>query len=136
LGPHLAESKFIRFSMRSSAGRQTEAQLNRLQLKFPAEIEFDSLVGHATAVVYGLGWGITTPMCLYPMQGIFDQLTVVPILRGSFGRRMTMIARQDIFGSAPRVVTNECRAILNEEVSPDLIGHLPWLEGTMRTGED
>lgn len=136
LGPHLADRPFIRFSLRSSAGRQTEVQLNRLQLKFPAHIEFDSVVGHATAVAWGLGWGITTPMCLMPNPGIFDQLEVRPITRGSFGRRMTLVARQDILGSAPRSVVDESRAILREEVFPQLVGHLPWLEGNLRTGED
>lgn len=135
LGPHLAESTLIRFSMRSSAGRQTEAQLGRLQLKFPSQIEFDSVVGHATAVAYGLGWGITTPLCLFQVPGIFEELTVQPIVRGRFGRRMTMVARQQVLGNAPRVLVDECRAILTEEVFPDLIAKLPWLEEHLHIGE-
>lgn len=136
LGPHLAESRLIRFSLRSSAGRQTEAQLNRLQLKFPSQIEFDSVVGHATAVAYGLGWGITTPLCLYQVPGIFEKLSVQPVARGKFGRRMTLVARQQILGSAPRKLADECRSILAEEVFPELIEELPWLEDTLRLGED
>jgi DNA-binding transcriptional LysR family regulator len=136
LGPHLADSTFIRFSLRSSAGRQTEAQLNRLQLKFPSQIEFDSVVGHAIAVSYGLGWGITTPLCLFQVPGIFEQLDVFPIVRGKFGRRMTLLARQQILGSAPRILVDECRAILTEEVFPELLAKLPWLEDSLRVGED
>lgn len=136
LGPHLAESTFIRFSLRSSAGRQTEAQLNRLQLKFPAQIEFDSVVGHATAVAFGLGWGITTPLCLFQVPGIFEQLQVHPIVRGKFGRRMTLLARQHTLGSAPRIIAEDCRAILSEEVFPELVAELPWLDGLMQVGED
>lgn len=136
LGPHLAESTLIRFSLRSSVGRQTEAQLRRLQLKFPSHIEFDSVVGHATAVSYGLGWGITTPLCLFQVPGIFSQLEVHPIVRGTFGRRMTLLARQQTLGSAPRIITEECRAILREDVFPALMTELPWLEGSLRVGED
>ncbi len=136
LGPHLADSTLIRFSLRSSVGRQTETQLGRLQLKFPSQIEFDSVVGHASAVAYGLGWGITTPLCLFQVPGIFDQLSVQPILRGKFGRRMTMVARKQILGAAPRTLVEECRAILAEEVIPDLVGKLPWLEGLIALGED
>jgi DNA-binding transcriptional LysR family regulator len=136
LGPHLAESTFVRFSLRSSVGRQTEAQLGRLQLKFSSQIEFDSVVGHATAVAYGLGWGITTPLCLFQAPGIFDELSVQPIVRGKFGRRMTMVARQQVLGTAPRIVVEECRAILAEEVFPDLVARLPWLEGQLQIGED
>jgi DNA-binding transcriptional LysR family regulator len=136
LGPHLAESTLIRFSLRSSVGRQTEAQLGRLQLSFPSQIEFDSVVGHASAVAYGLGWGITTPLCLFQVPGVFDQLSVQPIMRGKFGRRMTMVARKQILGSAPRTLVEECRLILTEEVFPDLVGKLPWLEDLLHIGED
>lgn len=136
LGPHLADSTFIRFSLRSSAGRQTETQLNRLQLRFPSQIEFDSVVGHATAVSYGLGWGITTPLCLFPVAGILDQLVVRPIVRGRFSRRMALVARNQILGSAPRTLVEECRAILREEVFPELIAKIPWLDGELRIGED
>jgi DNA-binding transcriptional LysR family regulator len=136
LGQHLADSPFIRFSLRSSMGRQTEAQLNRLQLKYPSNIEFDSIVGHATAVSYGLGWGITTPLCLFQVPWAFDQLSIHPITRGKFGRRMTLLARPQMLGSAPRVIVDECRAILEEEVFPQLLTHLPWLEGSFKVGED
>lgn len=136
LGQHLDESTLIRFSLRSSAGRQTEAQLNRLQLKFPSQIEFDSVVGHATAVAYGLGWGITTPLCLFQVPGIFSELNIRPIARGSFGRRMTLVARQQILGSAPRVMVNESRAILEEEVFPQIVRELPWLDGSLKVGTD
>jgi DNA-binding transcriptional LysR family regulator len=135
LGQHLAESTLIRFSMRSSAGRQTEAQLSRLQLKFQSQIEFDSVVGHATAVAYGLGWGITTPLCLFQIPGIFEQLSVQPIVRGRFGRRMTMVARKNVLGSAPRTLVEECRAILAEEIFPDLASKLPWLADHLQIGE-
>ena len=136
LGPHLADSTLIRFSLRSSAGRQTEAQLSRLQLKFPSQIEFDSVVGHAKAVSYGLGWGITTPLCLFQVPGIFEELTVQPIVRGKFGRRMTMVAREQILGSAPRTLVEECRLILKDEVFPDIVAKLPWLEELLTLGDD
>ena len=135
LGPHLADRRFIRFSLRSSAGRQTEAQLNRLQLKFSAEIEFDSVSGHAMAVADGLGWGITTPLCLFQVPGIFDALQVCPIARGSFGRRMTLISRADALGGTPAIVAAECRAILRDEVFPQLTAAVPWLDGTLTLGE-
>jgi DNA-binding transcriptional LysR family regulator len=136
LGPHLSESTLIRFSLRSSVGRQTEAQLSRLQLKFPSQIEFDSVVGHASAVAYGLGWGITTPLCLFQVPGIFEQISVQPIVRGKFGRRMTMVAREQVLGSAPRTLVEECRSILAEEVFPELADHLPWIADLMILGDD
>jgi DNA-binding transcriptional LysR family regulator len=136
LGPHLAESRFIRFSLRSSTGRQTEAQLSRMQLKFPSEIEFDSIVGHTTAVAYGLGWGITTPLCLFQVPEILDQISIRPITRGKFGRRMTMVVRENVLGAAPRLLVEECRAILAEEVFPSLTEKLGWLADSLVLGDD
>lgn len=136
LGPHLAASKLIRFSLRSSVGRKTEAQLNRLQLKFPEQIEFDSIIGHAQAVAFGDGWGITTPLCLFQIPGILEQLTVKPIQRGSFFRKMTLVAREGMLGTASRRVAQECRDILTEETLPELFAGLPWLEETMSVGTD
>lgn len=136
LGQHLADRTMIRFSLRSSAGRQTEAQIERLKLRFPAQIEFDSCTGHTTAVAFGLGWGISTPMCLFQTPELLDEITVMPITRGAYGRRMTLIARQGSLGAAPEVVTSECRAILNEEVFPKITEKLPWLATSLHAGDD
>jgi DNA-binding transcriptional LysR family regulator len=136
LGPHLAERTMIRFSLRSSAGRQTEAQIERLKLRFPAQVEFDACTGHTTAVAQGLGWGISTPMCLFQNPELMDEITVMPITRGAYSRRMTLIARQDSLGSTPELVTAECRAILREEVFPKITEKLPWLADALQTGTE
>ena len=136
LGPHLAASKLIRFSIRSSVGRITEAQLNRLQLKFPEEIEFDSVTGHAQAVASGEGWGITTPLCIFQTPGLLEELQVRPIRRGSFFRRMVLIARDGMLGDTARKVTQECRSILKEEVFPRICADHPWLAELMKVGDD
>lgn len=134
LGPHLAQRTMIRFSLRSSVGRQTEAQMERLRYKFPARIEFDSCTGHTSAVAMGLGWAISTPLCLFQTPALMDEVEIRPIGRGSFGRRMTLIARNGVLGSAPEAVTNECRAILSEEVVPEVIARCAWLSESMHVG--
>ena len=136
LGPQLIGSRLIRFSSRSSVGRMTEAQLGRLQLRFPEEIEFDSVTGHSQAVANGDGWGITTPLCLFQNPGVIERLEVRPIRRGSFKRRMTLVARDGMLGSAARTIAQHCRDILTGEVFPELFAHLPWLEEPMDTGEE
>lgn len=136
LGPHLAERTMIRFSLRSSAGRQTEAQMERLKLRFPAQIEFDSCTAHTTAVAEGLGWGISTPLCLFQTPELMDRLNVMPITRGQFGRRMTMIIRRGALGSAPQVITSACRGILKSEVFPQILAKVPWLEEHLQVGRD
>jgi hypothetical protein len=67
---------------------------------------------------------------------LLDEITVMPITRGAYGRRMTLIARQGSLGTAPEVVTSECRAILREEVFPKITEKLPWLAESLHTGDD
>ncbi|MFM2371277.1 MAG: LysR family transcriptional regulator [Novosphingobium sp.] len=134
LGQHLAERTMIRFSLRSSAGRQTEAQMERLRFKFPMQIEFDSCLAQTTAIANGLGWGISTPLCLFQTPHLLDDVIVRPIGRGAFNRRMTLIARDGALGTAPEIVTTECRSILADEVLPAVVERFPWLEGTCQTG--
>ena len=136
LGLHLRKKPFIRFSMRSSVGRKTEAQLARLQLKFPEQIEFDSVSGHSLAVANGDGWGITTPLCLLPTPDILKRLDVRPITRGSFFRRMVLVSREGMLGGVSREVAEECRKILSGEVFPTLFEEHAWLEEAMNVGDD
>lgn len=134
LGPHLANRTMIRFSLRSSAGRQTEAQMERLRYRFPPRVEFDSCAGHTAAVAMGLGWGISTPLCLFQNPNLIDAIEVRPIDRGAFGRRMTLIARAGMLGSAPEIFTKECRAVLSEEVIPEITEKIGWLSETLQVG--
>jgi DNA-binding transcriptional LysR family regulator len=136
LGQHLSAAPLIRFSLRSSLGRKTEAQINRLQLKFPEQIEFDSVLAHTRTVADGGGWGITTPMCLFQTPEILDKLIVKPISRGSFMRKMTLVARSGTLGAGVERVANECRNILSQDVLPEIIGRLPWLKEQMNVGDD
>ncbi|MFQ5562326.1 MAG: LysR family transcriptional regulator [Parvularculaceae bacterium] len=128
LGPHLKSMELVRFSLRSSAGRQTETQLNRLRLHFHETVEFDNSVGQVSAVVDGLGWGITTPLCLLQRPDLIEKLKIAPIKRGGFYRHITLIARENSLGAAAQKLADACRGILRDEVMPDLCRRIPWLE--------
>ena len=49
---------------------------------------------------------------------------------------MTMVARKQMLGTAPRTLVEECRSILAQEVIPDLVAELPWLDGLIALGDD
>ena len=128
LGPHLEQHDFLRYSMGSAVGRQTETQLNRLRLRFPHVVEFDNSSGLIEAVASGVGWGVTTPLCLLQRRDLFGMLKVAPIKRGGFYRHFSLIARESSLGSIPEAIASECRSILQTEVLPHLFDDVPWLE--------
>lgn len=119
---------FLRISMRSDMGLRIERQLNRLRLKFPEVAEFDRAPAHSLAVAKGLGWGITTPLCLLESPQIAEHLDVYPIKRGSFIRHFDLVSREDALGDIPQKIASETRRILSDHCLPTLYPQMPWLE--------
>ena len=127
---------FLRLSLRSAMGLRIESQLNRLRLKFPDVAEFDRAPGHTMAVAEGMGWGITTPLCLLEKPDLLDKVQVHPINRGAFSRHFDLLAREDSLGEVPEQVAVMARKILRVEIMPSLYTKIPWLESKMKWDED
>ena len=102
---------FLRISLRSAMGLRIERQLNRLRVKFPDVVEFDRAPAQATAVARGMGWGVTTPLCLLEKPDVLDGLKIMPITRGAFSRQFDLLAREDTLGEIPRELALEARRI-------------------------
>jgi len=119
---------FLRYSMRSALGLRIESQLNRLRLKFPSVIEFDNAPTHTMAVTEGVGWGITTPLCLLSRAELLDHVQIHPLTRGQFSRRFDLIAREDSLGEIPLKIADEARRLLQTECIPRIYDYAPWVE--------
>ena len=119
---------FIRCSLRSSIGRQTERQLDRMRLKFPMHSEFDTATGQLEMVRLGAGWTLSTPMCLLQEYEKLDRLKVAPIQRGNFSRKLTLIARSAEMGRTAERIALTSQDILKNELFPKLFAKLPWLK--------
>lgn len=128
---------FLRLSLRSAMGLRIERQLNRMRLKFPDVAEFDRAPTHSAAVAKGLGWGITTPLCLLEKPDIIESLQIMPINRGAFSRRFDLLAREGSLGDIPKELAAQSRDIIRDECVPVLYDQVPWLEGMFKwDGED
>lgn len=123
---------FLRFSYRSAFGLRIERQLNRLRLKFPEVVEFDRAPAHSMAVAQGMGWGVTTPLCLLEKPDMLDKLQIMPITRGAFSRHFDLIAREEFLGDLPVKMAEKSRDILRYKVMPELCERVPWLEEKFR----
>ncbi len=125
----------MRFSMRSAMGRRIETQFNRLRLSFPERAEFDSASGHVMAVANGLGWGITSPLCLLQRPSLIDQVKIVPITPGQFHREFVLVSREGSMGELPKRIARETQDILRSEYLPILYANFPWLEKLISWGD-
>ncbi|MGB0907700.1 MAG: LysR family transcriptional regulator [Maricaulaceae bacterium] len=119
---------FLRYSLRSAMGLRIESQLNRLRLKFPDIVEFDGAPSHTMAVAEGVGWGITTPLCLLQKAELLDHVQVHPMTRGQFSRHFDLLTRENSLGKMPITIADEARRLLQTECMPVLYEKVPWIE--------
>jgi len=122
------ELPFLRYSLRSAMGLRIESQLNRLRLKFPDVAEFDGAPSHIMAVAEGMGWGITTPLCLLSRVELLDQVDVYPLTRGQFSRHFDLICRENSLGEMHLKIADEARRLLQTECMSVLYDKIPWVE--------
>lgn len=132
----LAAMPFVRYSLRSAIGRQIEGQLNRLKLNVPIGAEFDTASSQLSAVANGMGWSLSTPLCLLQEVRQIERLRVEPMPRGRFTRPISLVARRGDLGATPEVLAGAIRDILKHRRLPDLFSALPWLAETIAWPEE
>jgi len=131
----LAGMPFVRYSLRSAIGRQIEGQLNRLRLNVPIDAEFDTAISQFSAVADGMGWSMTTPLCLLQEAGRLERLRIEPLKRGRFSRPISLVARRGDLGATPEILAAAIRDIIRRRL-PDLTASLPWLAEMITWPED
>ncbi len=132
----LASMPFVRYSLRSAIGRQIEGQLNRLRLNVPIEVEFDTASSQLSAVADGMGWSLSTPLCLLQEIRQIERLRVEPLKRGRFSRPISLVARRGDLGATPEALAAAVRDILKRRRLPELYAALPWLAGLIAWPEE
>jgi DNA-binding transcriptional LysR family regulator len=111
------ELPFIRFSARSRTGVEIERHLRRLRISLPRRQEFDTPLGVASAVAAGLGWALSTPLCLREAGLPADALDRAALPGPSLRRHLVLVARQRELRSLPERMAAFCRTILAREAN-------------------
>lgn len=124
----LEKMPFIRYTTRSAMGRRIESQVSRLGLNLPSSSGFDTVTGQLKAVANGMGWCMTTPLCLLQEIHLLDRLRVAPLTSGKFRREISLIARKHEFGDLPATIASTAQNILKQHAFPKLYRNLPWIE--------
>lgn len=132
----LAGLPFIRFSLLSAMGQRIERQVARMRLALPNTMELDSTEQQMSAVAAGIGWSITTPLCLASHLDILPKLRVAPIKRAQFRRTVQLVVRRGEFGALPRDIATLAGLSLRRSRLIDLTRQLPWLDGVVSWPSD
>ncbi len=118
---------FIRYTLRSTIGRHIESQLNRLRIRPPVEMEFDSAPSQLAAVGAGLGWSLTTPLCLRQDMSLLPGIAVLPLEHGRFGRSLKLIAREDWHPDIAEAAARSAASLLDSEAIAPIVRAYPWI---------
>jgi DNA-binding transcriptional LysR family regulator len=117
----------IRFSRLTGMGQQIERQIVRMKLKLPQLIEVESSHQQLALVAAGLGWTITTPVCLAAVPELHDELRPEPMTRGRFSRQVQIVSRAGELSDIPERTAAECQRALRGEVFAKTMKNFPWM---------
>jgi DNA-binding transcriptional LysR family regulator len=119
---------FVRYSSRSSSGRLIEAFLDRIGLELPLRFEADTSRVLLSLVAEGMGWALTTPLCLLQCQDMVARMHLLPAPPPTAIREMFIVTRSGEYESLAEKVTDICRAELRANIVPMLVRIAPWTQ--------
>ena len=130
-----AQSPLIRFSARSKTGAEIDRHLRRLRLDIPRKLEFDVPYGVTAAVAAGLGWAITTPLCIMESDVPLDGMKIAALPGPSLNRYLTLVSRGRELGALPKQIADLAGTVLKKKCRPFLDQYCPGIAGGFQTGE-
>lgn len=131
----LTEQDFIRYSANSLIGRNIERHLQASHVEPTQRLQLDNSYAIVSAVSSGLGWTITTPLCLFQSGIKLQQVQIQPLPTKPLYRSITLVARRDELGDLPQQMAEDSIAILKRDFLSEVADEQPWLLDQLTLGE-
>jgi len=125
---------FVRYSLRSKIGEDIEKYLEAVSLVPPQSLEFDGTEAAFAMVNGGLGWMISTPLCLIHGAGVEPGLTAVPLPKPMPERTLYLLARRELDKKVVEDALEETLQITREVVESRLKPLADWAVELVRVG--
>ena len=126
-------SPFIRYSARSHIGAAIDRLLESRGIFIERTFEFDNTDPLLSLVTAGLGFAISTPLCIWQSRHFVDQLRVLPLAPylgaarsddASLSRTLYLAARQQEVGKLPTeardVILMAVERLIQKDIAPAL----------------
>lgn len=117
----------MRHSPGGFLGRQVAAYLQHNDLPLPRAYEFDSSDAVLAMVRAGMGWTITTPLCVLKASTALGEMKFLPLDRAPM-RTLRVIAYKDEHSAVWERIAATARTILRQECLPVMKKLAPWAE--------
>lgn len=118
---------FIRYSGRTPSGTEAENYLKWLRLLPGPGLEFDTADAVLSMVASGLGWTMTTPLCLLQARSHLANVKCEPLPGPAVYRQLVIMCRVGELMKLPEEVAAIARRILIEESFREISQYAPWL---------
>lgn len=130
-----ARSPLIRYSSRSHIGGQIERHLRRLRVEAPRKLEVDGSDTLVAMVGAGVGWSVTTPLCLLQGRAHAGAVAALPLPGPAMSRGIVLLARADEYQELPARVTAQARHIFTNVAAQEIRRLIPWFKPGLAEGE-
>jgi DNA-binding transcriptional LysR family regulator len=111
---HLSDTlPMVRFNRQSHLGAQIERFLRRMDIKLPYKLETDRADTVTSLVASGLGWAITTPLCLLQGAEYAGKINIHYLSDSQSDRSLYLIGRQDEYAQLLNYCFTETRDMLS-----------------------
>ena len=117
----------VRYSARSHTGLQVERHLRRVGVTAERRIEVDGSDALVAMVAAGVGWAISTPLCLLQGAGHSAGAHATALPPPGFNRTLSLVCRQDGPASLAARTAEAASRVLHRACLPRLRTMLPRL---------
>ncbi len=121
------QHRLVRHSARSHTGADVERHLRRVGVAAPRILEFDTAEAVIAMVAGGIGWAVTTPLCLLHGHAHAAGAVPLPLPSPGFSRTLRLVGHAG--GDLPlqRRVAAIARTVLANGIVPRMTALAPWL---------
>lgn len=128
LADRVGDLPLIRYTQRSVIGQQVERYLRHIGVEAARRFEFDATDPLLSLVAAGLGWAVSTPLCLWQSRVWLDQVELVPIPPSRLGQRdFYLLCRMAEWSDLAEDIARITRTVLTRELVPAIRAMLPGL---------
>ena len=118
----------IRYSQRSVIGQQIERYVRHIGVQAPHQYAFDATDPLLSLVASGLGWALSTPLCLWQSRQYLDAVTVVPLPPARLGRRdFFLLSRENEWAGLDADIARITRDVIRLDTAPAIHKAMPAL---------
>jgi DNA-binding transcriptional LysR family regulator len=110
----------VRFNRTSQVGMQIERYLRRIELRMPIRLELDNADALTSMVAEGIGWAVTSPMCLLQGAAHASRVTTHVVDNLGLERSLYLVARRDEYSAFFEDACETAREVIETSFLPRL----------------